>query len=130
MQPVRGVNSGPWHIIKLHELILLSSLALSYTFGVTGRSVGFVTTARVTHATPAASYAHVADREWETDALLPSDPACAANGIKDIAAQLVDENPAIKVLSTVIVILYLSVVVGGWIGGKTQTLRALKGRQL
>ncbi|KAK4293357.1 hypothetical protein Pmani_033934, partial [Petrolisthes manimaculis] len=32
-----------------------------------GRSTGLVTTTRVTHATPAALYAHIADREWEDD---------------------------------------------------------------
>jgi len=31
------------------------------------KSTGFVTTARVTHATPAALYAHIADRGWECD---------------------------------------------------------------
>jgi alkaline phosphatase len=32
-----------------------------------GRSTGIVTTARVTHATPGACYAHTADRDWESD---------------------------------------------------------------
>ena len=32
-----------------------------------GRSTGVVTTARLTHATPAACYAHTADRDWESD---------------------------------------------------------------
>ena len=32
-----------------------------------GKSTGVVTTARLTHATPAACYAHTADRDWETD---------------------------------------------------------------
>ena len=32
-----------------------------------GRSTGVVTTTRVTHATPAACFAHTADREWESD---------------------------------------------------------------
>ena len=33
-----------------------------------GMSTGIVTTTRVTHATPACSYAHAADRNWESDA--------------------------------------------------------------
>ena len=33
-----------------------------------GKSTGVVTTTRVTHATPAACYAHTADRDWESDA--------------------------------------------------------------
>ena len=32
-----------------------------------GMSTGFVTTARATHATPSALYAHSADRSWESD---------------------------------------------------------------
>ena len=32
-----------------------------------GKSTGVVTTARVTHATPGACYAHTADRNWEAD---------------------------------------------------------------
>ncbi|MGI8466910.1 MAG: alkaline phosphatase [Pyrinomonadaceae bacterium] len=32
-----------------------------------GKSTGVVTTARVTHATPGACYAHTADRDWESD---------------------------------------------------------------
>lgn len=33
-----------------------------------GMSTGIVTTTRVTHATPACSYAHSANRGWESDA--------------------------------------------------------------
>ncbi len=50
-----------------------------------GKSAGFVTTARVTHATPAAVYARTANRDWEDNTQLPEN--CAQ---KDIAAQLVD----------------------------------------
>ena len=32
-----------------------------------GRATGVVTTARITHATPAATYAHVPNRDWEDD---------------------------------------------------------------
>ncbi|KAG6452853.1 alkaline phosphatase, tissue-nonspecific isozyme [Manduca sexta] len=50
-----------------------------------GKSTGVVTTTRVTHATPAASYAHSADRRWEADTDLPK------KGLHcdDIALQLV-----------------------------------------
>ena len=58
------------------------------TFGeiVTGmeKSVGVVSTARITHATPAATYAKTADRNWEDS--VPE--GCTAQ--KDIAAQLID----------------------------------------
>ncbi len=33
-----------------------------------GKSTGVVSTARLTHATPGACYAHTADRDWESDA--------------------------------------------------------------
>jgi alkaline phosphatase len=45
-----------------------------------GKATGVVTTTRITHATPAASYSHVADRDWE---------AGAVEGCEDIAAQLI-----------------------------------------
>ena len=51
-----------------------------------GKSVGIVTTTRLTHATPAAVYARSAQRDWEDDSELP--PNCAQ---KDIAAQMVDQ---------------------------------------
>ena len=46
-----------------------------------GKSTGLVTTARVTHATPAATYAKVPERGWESH---------APEGCRDIAAQLVE----------------------------------------
>ncbi|WP_425097944.1 alkaline phosphatase [Tropicibacter sp. S64] len=49
-----------------------------------GKSVGIVTTARVTHATPAAVYSKTANRNWEDE--LPE--GCTAQ--KDIAAQMID----------------------------------------
>jgi alkaline phosphatase len=53
-----------------------------------GLSTGIVTTTTVTHATPAACYAHSADRGWQDDSRL-SDAARAA-GLPDIARQLVE----------------------------------------
>ena len=53
-----------------------------------GRAVGIISTARITHATPAATYAHTPDRDWENDAVLP--PEAKAAGCADIATQLVD----------------------------------------
>ena len=52
-----------------------------------GRSVGIVSTARLTHATPAAVYAHSPERDWENDSQIPADQR--AGGCTDIAAQLV-----------------------------------------
>ena len=53
-----------------------------------GMATGIVTTARLTHATPAALYAHVPNRNWESDASTP-DSARAA-GCSDIASQFID----------------------------------------
>ncbi|XP_064613946.1 alkaline phosphatase, tissue-nonspecific isozyme-like [Liolophura sinensis] len=59
-----------------------------------GKSVGIVTTTRLTHATPAAAYAHVPNRYWEGDASIGP----AGVGCRDIALQLVEDNPDIQVL--------------------------------
>lgn len=52
---------------------------------IAGKSTGIVSTARITHATPACAYAHVPDRGWENDAFLPE-----GSPVQDIAAQLID----------------------------------------
>lgn len=58
-----------------------------------GKSVGIISTARLTHATPAAAYANIASREWEGDTKLdPTQPGCS-----DIAYQLIKDNPNIQV---------------------------------
>jgi alkaline phosphatase len=53
-----------------------------------GLATGVVTTTRVTHATPAACYAHAPNRDWEDDSMLPEDARAA--GFPDIARQLVE----------------------------------------
>ena len=53
-----------------------------------GLRTGIVSTARITHATPAATYAHVANRDWENDSDLSS--AARRAGCIDIARQLVE----------------------------------------
>lgn len=53
-----------------------------------GYATGIVSTARITHATPASTYAKTAQRDWEADSDLSGE--AVANGCKDIAAQLVD----------------------------------------
>lgn len=54
-----------------------------------GKSVGIVSTARITHATPATAYAHAADRNFEDNSKLPE--GCA---VPDIASQLLDAMKA------------------------------------
>jgi len=55
---------------------------------IAGLATGVVSTARVTHATPAATYAKSADRDWEDN----SDMSAQAieQGCEDIASQLVN----------------------------------------
>lgn len=53
-----------------------------------GLSTGVVTTARITHATPAATYAKSPERDWEDDHDLTEE--AKANGCKDIARQLIE----------------------------------------
>lgn len=53
-----------------------------------GKGLGIVTTTRITHATPAAVFAHSAQRDWEDDKAIPDTER--AKGCTDIAAQLVE----------------------------------------
>lgn len=76
---------GNYESAKGHELPTLLELAER-----SGRATGVVTTTRVTHATPAACYAHTPERDWEDDAWLAADARAA--GFPDIARQLLEFN--------------------------------------
>lgn len=58
-----------------------------------GKRTGIVTTTRVTHATPAAAFAHSFDRNWECEVNIPAN---VRNNTKDIARQLVENAPGNK----------------------------------
>ncbi|XP_076467806.1 alkaline phosphatase, tissue-nonspecific isozyme-like [Babylonia areolata] len=63
-----------------------------------GKSTGLVTTSRITHATPSAAYAHSPERYWEGDSDMETvDDLCKAK-VKDMSAQLMEDNPFIKVI--------------------------------
>ncbi|XP_036338898.1 alkaline phosphatase [Rhagoletis pomonella] len=62
---------------------------------VDGMNTGFVTTTRVTHATPAALYAHTPDRRWECEAKMPAE--AQQEGCKDIAKQLIEGETGGKI---------------------------------
>jgi alkaline phosphatase len=72
---------------------ICQSLASNEVFSVlelaelAGKATGIVSTARITHATPAATYAKSADRNWEDDSNLPD--SAKAGGCEDIASQLI-----------------------------------------
>ncbi|MBV7316572.1 alkaline phosphatase [Shewanella sp. NIFS-20-20] len=68
-----------------NELISLVDLA-----NAKGLATGVVSTARLTHTTPAAAYAKSPERNWEADSNLPAE--AIANGCKDIASQLVERS--------------------------------------
>lgn len=53
-----------------------------------GFATGVVTTTTITHATPAAGYAHTPMRDWESDATMPAE--ALAQGCTDIARQLIE----------------------------------------
>lgn len=85
-------------LINVTDAVAVGDCAAGLENGVTtlaeisagmGKSVGVVTTTRITHATPAAVYARTANRDWEDNAELPE--GCAQ---KDIAAQLIDQMKA------------------------------------
>ncbi len=66
-----------------HELPSLFTLAQSH-----GMATGVISTARITHATPAATYAHTPQRDWEADSDLPKE--ARQRGCIDIARQMVE----------------------------------------
>ena len=68
-----------------HELLSLLDIA-----ELAGRATGVISTARLTHATPAATYAKTANRDWEDDAEMPA--AAREAGCEDIAAQFLNQR--------------------------------------
>ncbi len=61
-----------------------------------GKATGIVSTARITHATPAATYSHTSVRDWEHNGQIAAAPTCAnvpANRrVKDVALQLLEPS--------------------------------------
>ena len=76
-------RKGDYTTVAGNELTTLLELAEDR-----GLSTGVVTTARLTHATPGACYAHTVDRDWEFDGKLPL--AAREAGFPDIARQLIE----------------------------------------
>lgn len=68
---------------KQHELPSLFEIAQAK-----GKATGVVSTARITHATPAAVYAHTPQRDWESNSDLPV--TATEQGCTDIARQLIE----------------------------------------
>lgn len=82
----QDVVHGDYATVAGNEALTLLELA-----EMSGRSTGVVSTARITHATPAACYAHSPDRNWESDANIRRASANAyKSGFPDIARQLIE----------------------------------------
>jgi alkaline phosphatase len=84
-------NRGDCTSAKGHQLTTVLELATA-----AGKATGIVTTARITHATPAASYAKSVERDWESDAELSVEAKAA--GCIDISQQLLAFNGGIDVV--------------------------------
>lgn len=78
-----NVVRGDCTTVTGNELVTALELA-----EIAGKSTGIVSTARITHATPAATYAKSAERNWEDNADMSAEAIDA--GCEDIASQLVN----------------------------------------
>ncbi|WP_420933209.1 alkaline phosphatase [Alteromonas sp. A081] len=76
------IERGDCSTVAGNELVTALELA-----EIAGKSTGIISTARITHATPAATYAKSADRNWEDISDMPE--AAVTAGCTDIADQLV-----------------------------------------
>ncbi len=76
-----------------------------------GLSTGIISTARITHATPAATYAKSAERNWEDVSDMPEE--AIAEGCEDIASQLVNFEQNLEGRVEGIDVDGLDVVMGG-----------------
>ena len=90
---------------KGHELV--TSLELAEIAGI---STGIVSTARITHATPAATYAKSADRNWED---ISDMPASESANCEDIASQLVNFEKNLEARFSGVDVDGIEVVMGG-----------------
>lgn len=82
----QNIVHGDYRTVKGNETKSLLELAEEF-----GRSTGIVTTARLTHATPGACYAHTADRNWESDKdIFDRSKEAYAAKFPDIARQLIE----------------------------------------
>lgn len=86
-----NVEMGVCSSMKGNELITALELA-----EIAGKSTGIVTTTRVTHATPAATYAKSVNRDWEDNSDLPASAIDASHRCSDIATQLIEFETNLK----------------------------------
>ncbi len=100
------IERGNCATVAGNELVTATELA-----EMAGKSTGIVSTARITHATPAATYAKSADRNWEDVSDMPE--AAVAAGCEDIASQLVNFEANLEARYAGLDVDGLEVVLGG-----------------
>ncbi|MBG9992720.1 alkaline phosphatase [Pseudoalteromonas sp. NZS37] len=99
-----AVERGNCASSKGHELVTSLELA-----EIAGKATGIISTARITHATPAATYAKSAERNWEDISDMPeSETAC-----EDIASQLVNFEANLEARFSGVDVDGIDVVMGG-----------------
>ena len=100
------IERGDCSTVVGNELVTALELA-----EIAGKSTGIISTARITHATPAATYAKSADRNWEDISDMPEDAITA--GCSDIAEQLVNFEANLEANFEGLDVDGLEVVMGG-----------------
>jgi alkaline phosphatase len=100
------IERGECATVAGNEVITALELA-----EIKGLATGIISTARITHATPAATYAKSADRNWEDISDMPEDAAAA--GCIDIADQLVNFESFLEGRYTGVDVDGIEVVMGG-----------------
>ena len=85
---------------------LVTSLELAE---IAGKATGLISTARITHATPAATYAKSADRNWEDNSDMPA----GSDACEDIASQLVNFEANLEARFAGIDVDGIDVIMGG-----------------
>ncbi|WP_442872162.1 alkaline phosphatase [Colwellia sp. 20A7] len=109
---VLGVNEdilrGNCASVKGNEVVTALELA-----EIKGLSTGVISTARITHATPAATYAKSADRNWEDISDMDIENNAERANCEDIASQLVNFESNLEARYTGIDVDGIDVVLGG-----------------
>ncbi|MDO6558445.1 alkaline phosphatase [Paraglaciecola chathamensis] len=100
------IERGECSTVAGNELVTALELA-----EIAGKSTGIISTARITHATPAATYAKSADRNWEDVSDMPE--AAVTAGCVDIADQLVNFESMLEARISAVDIDGIEVAFGG-----------------
>ena len=101
-----AVERGDCSTVAGNELVTALELA-----EIAGKSTGIISSARITHATPAATYAKSADRNWEDVSDMPQEAIDA--GCKDIADQLINFEANLEAKFAGLDVDGIEVVLGG-----------------